>query len=152
MPDFSRLTTGRDRDLVVFLIGMRVNRPLAIRQWLPVFLAMPGMLRELRSDPDSGLLGVSSWLSGRTVLLIQYWDSYDQLDDYATNSSKKHRPAWTRFNRRRGRAATAVGVFHETYVVAPNRMETIYDAMTPILLGRPPARCWPRSRCTGPRP
>ena len=38
--------------------------------------------------------------------------------------------------RRRGQAATAVGVFRETYVVAPDRMENIYDAMTPILLGR----------------
>ena len=25
MPQFTRLTTGRDRDLVVFLIGMRIN-------------------------------------------------------------------------------------------------------------------------------
>jgi len=136
MPDFSRLTTARDRDLVVFLIGFRVNRLLAIRQWLPVFLAMPAMLRELRADPDSGLLGASTWLSGRTALLVQYWDSYDQLEAYATNSSKKHRPAWTTFNQRRGRAATAAGVFHETYLVAPDRMETIYDAMTPVLLGQ----------------
>lgn len=136
MPDFSRLTTERDRDLVVFLIGMRVNRPLAVRQWFPVFAAMPPMLRELRADPESGLLGVSFWSGGRTALLVQYWDSYDQLAAYATDSGKKHRPAWNTFNRRRGQAATAVGVYHETYVVAPDRMETIYDAMPPILLGR----------------
>jgi hypothetical protein len=136
MPEFSRLTTERDRDLAIFLIGMRVNRPLAIRQWLPVFMSMPPMLRELQADPESGYLGGSTWLSPRAVLLVQYWDTYDQLVAYATGTGRKHRPAWNRFNQRHGRAATVVGVFHETYVVAPDRMETIYDAMTPILLGK----------------
>src|SRR5450755_793303 len=48
----------------------------------PMAARFPGhapMLRELRADPDSGLLGASTWLSGRTALLVQYWDSYDQL-------------------------------------------------------------------------
>lgn len=159
MPDFTRLTTARDKDLVVFLIGMRVNRPLAIRQWLPVFLAMPPMLRELQADPESGYLGGSTWVSPRAVLLVQYWDTYDQLVAYATGTGRKHRPAWNAFNQRRGRAATVVGVYHETYVVAPGRMETIYDAMTPILLGKAIgtspvslSRNTSRERIRGPQP
>jgi hypothetical protein len=136
MPEFTRLTTARDRDLVVFLIGMRVNRPLAIRQWLPVFASMPPMLRELQADPESGYLGGTTWVTPRAVLLVQYWDSYDQLVAYATGAGGKHRPAWNAFNQRRGKAAAVVGVYHETYVVAPDRMETIYDAMPPILLGK----------------
>jgi Domain of unknown function (DUF4188) len=135
MPEFTRLTTERDKDLVVFLIGMRVNRLLAIHQWFTVFLTMLPMMREIQADPDSGLLGASTWISRREIMIVQYWDTYDQLVAYATSSTKKHRRAWNNFNQRRGRAAKTVGVFHETYVVAPDRMETIYDAMPPILLG-----------------
>lgn len=32
-------------EVVVFLIGMRVNRPWMVAQWWPVFTAMPKMLR-----------------------------------------------------------------------------------------------------------
>jgi hypothetical protein len=102
---------------------------------VPVFLTMLPMMREIQADPGSGLLGASAWISRREIMIVQYWDTYDQLVAYATSSTKKHRPAWNNFNQRRGRAAATVGVFHETYVVAPDRMETIYDAMPPILLG-----------------
>ena len=44
-------------EIVVFLIGMRINRPWKSRQWLPVFLAMPKMLKYLQQHPDKGLLG-----------------------------------------------------------------------------------------------
>jgi hypothetical protein len=160
MPQFTRLTSERETDLVVFLIGMRINKVLAVRQWIPVFLSMLPMLREIRADPaSSGLLGVSPWFGGREILLVQYWDSYDQLVGYATSTAKKHRPAWNKFNQRRGRAATAVGVFHETYVVAPDRMETIYDAVPPILLGKATSsvavsrgRNSSRERLRGPQP
>ena len=159
MPQFTRFTTERDQDLVVFLIGMRVNRPAAVRQWLPVLASMPPMVRELQADPGSGFLGASSWLGGRQVMLVQYWDSYEQLVAYATDTGKKHRPAWNKFNQRREAAAQAVGVFHETYVVAPDRMETIYAAMQPILLGQAigaapvsRSRNSSRERIRGPRP
>jgi hypothetical protein len=159
MPQFTRLTTERNTDLVVFLIGMRINRFRAVRQWLPVFLSMLPMMREILADPGAGLLGASAWFSRREIMLVQYWDTYDQLLAYATSNSKKHRPAWNKFNQRGGKAATAVGVFHETYVVAPDRMETIYDAMPVILLGqatRPvpvsQSRNSSRERLRGPKP
>lgn len=37
-------------DFVVFLIGMRVNRPWMIRKWVPVATAMPRMLRVRAGD------------------------------------------------------------------------------------------------------
>jgi hypothetical protein len=51
-----RFSARLDGDFVVFMIGMRVNRPQQVRKWLPVFVAMPRMLRELAKDPDSGFL------------------------------------------------------------------------------------------------
>ena len=53
----SRMTHDHDGDLVVFLIGMRINKPWRPDLWLPVFNAMPAMLAELSKDRDSGLLG-----------------------------------------------------------------------------------------------
>jgi len=32
-------------DFVVFLIGMRINKPWKVHRWLPVFIAMPSMIR-----------------------------------------------------------------------------------------------------------
>ena len=37
-------------EIVVFVIGMRVNRPWKLAQWWPVFTAMPRMLRYLQQD------------------------------------------------------------------------------------------------------
>ena len=41
-----RLTASLDGDFVVFLIGLRINKPLHIHKWLPVVQAMPRMLTE----------------------------------------------------------------------------------------------------------
>ena len=51
-----RMTARIDGDFVVFLIGLRVNKPWKIHKWLPVFLAMPRMLKELAANPESGFL------------------------------------------------------------------------------------------------
>jgi Monooxygenase af470-like len=40
----SSMTAEVERDLVVFLIGMHINKPWKLHKWLPVFLAMPKML------------------------------------------------------------------------------------------------------------
>jgi Domain of unknown function (DUF4188) len=55
-----RLTANLEGGFVVFLIGMRVNRPLLIHKWWPVAVAMPRMLKELYRQPE---LGYSSFTS-----------------------------------------------------------------------------------------
>ena len=42
-----RYTTDNSEPIVVFIIGMRINKRWAVHQWLPVFKAMPGMIKEL---------------------------------------------------------------------------------------------------------
>ena len=51
-----RYTAEIEGDFVVFLIGMRLNRPWKVHQWLPVFTGMQRMLRELARHPEQGLL------------------------------------------------------------------------------------------------
>jgi hypothetical protein len=83
---------------------------------------------ELRRQPDLGLLHAENFLGGRTVMSIQYWRSFDQLHDYAHAKDRAHLPAWAAFNRR-ARGNTAVGIFHETYLVAAGRYECIHVNM-----------------------
>ncbi len=121
-------------DFVVFLIGMRINHPLLVHKWLPVAAAMPRMIRELRRRPELGFLHAEMWFA-RTVIVVQYWRSMDQLLAYATNREAEHLPAWKAFNRAVGTSG-AVGIWHETYSIAPGRFESIYVNMPPFGLGK----------------
>ena len=125
-PLAGRTTADAPPGTVVFLIGMRVNRMRKLRQWLPVATAMPRMLRELAAQPDLGLLSARTYVSGRTVLTVQYWRSAGDLDRYARARDHAHLPAWREFNRR-VRDNGDVGIFHETYVL--DRHETVYVNM-----------------------
>ena len=117
----SRILAGRHSTIppegaVVFIIGMRINKLRRLRAWVPVFAAMPKMLGELTRHPELGLMGVKTYVSGRTIVTIQYWRDTASLERYATGTTHAHLPAWRDFNRRiRGNGA--VGIFHETYVI-----------------------------------
>ncbi len=52
----SRVTGRIEGDFVVFLIGMRINKPWKLHKWLPAARAMPKMLRELEAAPPDGRL------------------------------------------------------------------------------------------------
>jgi hypothetical protein len=89
-------------EFVVFLIGMRINNPLLLHKWIPVASAMPRMIEELSRQPELGLLHAESWFS-RTMLMVQYWRSMEQLLSYATNREAEHLPAWRRSTGRSAR-------------------------------------------------
>jgi hypothetical protein len=122
-----------DREaVVVFLIGMRVNRPWEFWRWMPVLAAMPRMILELAKDPSRGLLGrPRTFISGRVVMVVQYWNSFEDLERYARDPKAQHLPAWRAFNRR-VRDNGSVGIFHETYRVAAADAETICVNMPPF--------------------
>ena len=65
---------------------------------------------------------------------IQYWRSFEALEAYAKARDLEHMPAWTAFNRAR-KGGDDVGVYHETYRVAPGQYENVYVDMPPTLLG-----------------
>jgi hypothetical protein len=123
-----------DGEAVVFLIGMRINKWWKIHKWLPVFIAMPKMLRELEQKPDLGLLSYHNWF-GRTVIVLQYWRSVEQLNAYAKSRNNAHLPAWAAFNRAIGKSGD-VGVWHETYRIKEGSYETVYVNMPQFGLGK----------------
>jgi hypothetical protein len=129
-----RMTAQIEGEFVVFLIGMRINRFWKVQKWLPVAMAMPRMLRELSQDPTSGYLGAESWFGNPTIVL-QYWRSFEDLETYAKNPKREHRPAWAAFNRAVGSGGD-VGIWHETYRVRAGDFECVYNNMPAFGLGK----------------
>jgi Domain of unknown function (DUF4188) len=123
-----RYTAAVDGEFVVFLIGMRFNKLWKVHRWMPVFVAMPRMLRVLMKHPDRGLLNARLSIGGRTITSIQYWRSFEHLERFARDANDPHLEPWRRFNKKVG-ASGDVGVYHETYKVGPGDYETIYSNM-----------------------
>lgn len=120
---------------VLFLIGMRFNRLWQVWKWLPVFLAMPRMLIELQKNKELGLVGTPrTFRSGRTVLVWQYWESFEKLAAYSRSADNSHLPAWRAFNKR-VRDNGSVGIYHETILLSDNSVETVYGNMPTFGLG-----------------
>lgn len=118
-------------EFVVFLIGMRVNKWWKIHKWLPVAMSMPRMLKELKSNPDLGLLGMGS---ARTMF-IQYWESFEKLEKFARSRDNTHMPAWKNFMKNVGSNGD-VGIWHETYKITNGNYECIYGNMPLFGLGK----------------
>ncbi|CAL9412557.1 hypothetical protein SUDANB70_01699 [Streptomyces sp. enrichment culture] len=89
-----RTTAAAEGEVVVLLIGMRINRFRAVHHWLPVLLAMPCMLREPGRQPERGLLGhVLLTASPRTYYVVQYRESREKLYAYAHAPGTAHHTA-----------------------------------------------------------
>jgi hypothetical protein len=127
-----RMSAEIEGDFVVFVIGMRINKPWKVHKWLPVFRAMPRMLKELDGKPESGFLGS---ISGG-FMLVQYWRSFEHLERYARSHDHLHWPAWVAFNKRMRESRGDVGIWHETYLVRAGQYEAIYSGMPRWGLGR----------------
>ena len=123
-----RFTAQIEGDFAVFIIGMRVYRLWMFHKWLPITRVMPRMLKELFANKDMGLLHVEPSLSGRTVMILQYWRSFEQLHACAHARELEHLPAWAEFNRRVSRNGS-VGIFHESYLVRAREYESVYVNM-----------------------
>lgn len=125
-----RMTAAAEGDVVILLIGMRINHFWGVHHWLPVFLAMPRLLRELEQGQEQGLLGYNL-LSGspRTYYVVQYWESKEKLYEYAVAPDMLHRKAWAMINRKEKKSRQHVGLWHETYVVPEGGYESIYADM-----------------------
>lgn len=129
-----RMSAEVEGGVVLFLIGMRLNRPWKLWQWLPIMAAMVRMLNELGRKPDLGLLSARTHFGLRNVVVVQYWRSVEALLAFAHDPQRTHLPAWLAFNRAVGTGGD-VGIWHETYVAPPGQSESIYANMPRYGLG-----------------
>ena len=126
-----KMTVEVEGDFVVFLIGMRINKPWKLHKWLPVFLAMPRLLKELAAHPEAGCLGTINGLS----VIVQYWRSFEHLEAFAKDTEDPHLEVWRQYWKRVGKDARS-GIWHETFLVRAGEYEAIYGNMPPTGLGK----------------
>jgi hypothetical protein len=124
----ARYTAANDREIIVFLIGMRFNGWRGIGQAALAFFRMPAMLAELARKPELGCLGGHVAFMWKNAYVMQYWDSYDALEQYAKARENAHLPAWRWYNKL-GRSGRGAGIWHETFRVAAGAYESIYVNM-----------------------
>ncbi len=129
------MTAEVDGDFVVFLTGMRLNRWWKVWKWAPLMVAMPRMCRELHRNPDLGMLHYRYHLGLRSMMVIQYWTSFEKLHAWATDRSRSHLPAWRWMNKAVGLNGD-IGTWHETYRVHKAECESLYVNMPVYGLGK----------------
>ncbi|HET9172338.1 MAG TPA: DUF4188 domain-containing protein [Actinospica sp.] len=131
-----RMSADVEGDFVVFLIGMRFNRPWHVVKNLYAFTAMPRMLAYLRKHPEVGLLHAMLTIGPGGPMVIQYWRSVEQLEAFARDARAPHHPAWKGWNRLIGYQKPYVGIWHESYQVKAGQYECLYGNMPRYGLAR----------------
>ena len=137
-----RMTTQMEGDFVVFLIGMRINKPWKLHKWIPVARAMGPMLRALSKRRDAGLMSFTGWVGPSGPMIVQYWRSLEQLEEFARDPSYTHRAAWKAFNKSVGTGGD-VGIWHETFLVKDGGYEALYGNMPRTGLASAAGVMWP---------
>jgi hypothetical protein len=127
MINTGRHTAGFDGDFVVFLIGARVHKLWKVRQWLPVAKAMTAMQREIAAHPEIGCLHIQNFGAVNGVS-VQYWKSFQHLEEFSRSNKWSHLEAWREFNRLI-RDSGDLGIWHETYMVPAGAFEAMYGNM-----------------------
>ncbi len=115
-------------DLVMILLGMRVNALTGLRTVLKLGPPIEG---SARSKPD-GLLHHETFLFSLVpphVGIRQYWRDFESLENYSR--SEPHRTWWTNFMRNSG----GTGFWHETYRMRGGIEAVFDDVPAPLGLG-----------------
>ena len=86
-----RSTARTDDDLILFLIGMCVNRAWRLDKWWWVYRSMKRMVRYLKTHPEAGLIHSQRWRA-RTTMQVSYWRSFDHLLAFAADDTAPPRP------------------------------------------------------------
>ncbi len=135
MINHGRYTATDNKEFVLFLIGMYINGWWKIWKWLPVFIAMPLMIHRLRNKKDSGLLESRLILYPGGAGVIQYWDSFENLEKFARDPHDMHTKEWGKYRRKNSQSGD-VGIWHETYVIKPGSFESVYVNMPAWGMGK----------------
>lgn len=128
------MTAMPEQGFIVLLVGVRINQWWRLTHWWRVLKHFRSLRKELSAKQGGPLLGHESFW-GNPLLSVQYWRSWEELEEWARRRGGDHREVWTEYTQR-FRHAGAVGVWHETYIIEPGYYETVYNNMPPFGLGR----------------
>ncbi len=120
-PDRQTVDLSGYPDLVVIVLGMRVNRLTGLKTLMGFG---PKIAKSVEDQPDGLLLHENLIFSlfPMHMGMRQYWRDFDALERWAR--SDPHRQWWQEFLRDSG----GTGFWHETYFMRGG-MEAVYDDM-----------------------
>ena len=120
-----------DGEVIVFPIGMKINRWWAIHRWFRPVVSTVRLWRHVQFvRPDGYLFGYLFFYS-RGVGMVQYWRDFEALEAFAQDRGQPHLAAWRQLVSQTSHDQT-FGYWHETYVVDASNSETIYGSMAPF--------------------
>ena len=128
-----KATVQNEKDVVVFIIGMKIHKFFYVHQWIPIAKAMGTMLKELYQNKNHGFQNGELHLNWKGITVIQYWDGFEQLETFA--HEELHRGIWKEYYQKAD-MQKVVGIFHETYIVPAKNYEAIYVNMPEFGLGK----------------
>ncbi len=123
-----KYTSKPEEPFVLFIFGMRINNLFFIWLWIPFLIRLYRMVRRLRNFPDSGLMNAHLFFTGKGLGVMQYWESFDKLENFALDSNDMHVPNNKKYKKSVGKSGR-VGIWHETYVIDQCKFETLYYNM-----------------------
>lgn len=121
-------------EVVVFPIGMKINRWWAIHRWFTPMINTIRLWRHVQFVRPDGYLSGYLFFYARGVGMMQYWRDFESLEEFARDSERPHLAAWRQLVSQTSGDQT-FGYWHETYVIDAANSETIYGSMTPFGLG-----------------
>jgi hypothetical protein len=89
---------------------MRVNGPRKLREWLPVFRAMPSCSATSTNIPRRACSAIATEPS----VIVQYWRSLEGLDRFVRDTDDPHLAPWRRYVREVGSSGD-LGIRHEKF-------------------------------------
>lgn len=132
-----KVVAGNLGEITVLLLGIRINKWHQPRHWLPLLLAMPAALRELRAQPEGGLLSYRLLIGPgpRQAVIMQYWRGSADIHAFVHGRESTHRAAQRRLWQHYADADGAVGVWHEMFPLADRAYHGMYGNMPPTGIG-----------------
>lgn len=123
-----RYTARSEQPLVLFAIGMRINRAFAIHRWLLPTINTIRLWRHMQWQRPDGYLGGYLYVYWRGVGMTQYWRDFESLIAFSHDKTQPHVAAWQQLAKLTQKDQS-FGYWHETYTVAPGTSEAIYGSM-----------------------
>ncbi len=124
----AQVSTQIEDPFIVLILGIRINNFLLFWKWIPTIFSSFPMVFTLVRHKAAGFLGGQATFFWPGIGIIQYWRTFDELEQFARSQRYPHLKSWRWYNKAIG-ARGSVGLWHEVYFVEPDCHETVYDNM-----------------------
>ena len=129
-----KFTTNTDKPLAVFLTGVQCRKITSMWKIPMITNKMIKMQSELKLDKKAGFYHGENFFTMTphfTTLFLSYWDSPGSIERFANSKFFSHLESAKDYLKN-FLSDTNLGIWHETFVVEPEKVESFYYNMEPF--------------------